>query len=176
VGVASIVVQASDNLTSTAENAVPVLRASLVTTINESRDVIEQEMDAIARYKYQTSTSPFAKAWDPEIVRLMYPELYPYGLGGYGVKSRVIPISVEELFRNSLKTPSNKQQFATHPEYLMERADTFNKSEAIRSTCISLKYSNDDEAIDRITPTQVRNLSCHQFFVVNHITYPFCSC
>ena len=158
----SIFIQARDNLASTTENVVPVQRASLVTTVNESRNVIEQEMDAIAKYKYQTSTSPLAKTWNPEIVQLMYPELYPYGLGGYGVKNREVPISAENLFRNSLKLAINNQQFATHPEYLMERSDTFNKSEAIRSTCISLQYSNDDEAIDRITPTQVRNLPSEQ--------------
>ena len=148
--------QASDNLTSTTEDPIPVQRASLVTTVNESRDVIEQEMDAIARFKYRTSISPLAKAYNPEIVQLMYPELYPYGLGGYGVRDREVPISAEALFRSSLLVSANHQQFATHPEYLMERSDTFNKSEAIRSTCISLKYSNDDEAITRITPPQVR--------------------
>jgi hypothetical protein len=143
--------QASDNLSTNTESVIPVNRASLLTTINESRTVNEQEIDAITRF--QTSTSPHAKPWDPNVVPLMYPQLLPYGCGGPGPKFRTVAISPENWYRNSLKLTLG--QFARHPEYLMERADTFNKSEGIRSTCMSMQYSNDDEAILQITPEQV---------------------
>lgn len=138
------------------EHAIPVSRASLVTAVNESRNVNEQHIDAIKKYRYQTSTSPNTKPWDPNMVPLMYPELLPYGLGGPGVESRRVPISAENWYRSSLTRVIGKGQFAKHPVYLMERADTFNKSEGIRSTCMSLQYSHDDEAIHQITPEQVR--------------------
>jgi len=145
--------QPSDNLSTNTDNGIPVNRASLITTYNESRTLNKQEMDAIMKFKYQTSTSPQVKPWDPKVVALMYPELLPYGRGGPGDKCRRVAISPENWFRNSLRLISG--QFARHPEYLMERADTFNKSEGIRSTCISMQYSNDDDAIQQITPEQV---------------------
>jgi hypothetical protein len=148
--------QASDNLSTNTESVIPVNRASLLTTFNESRTVNKLEIDAITRFNYQTSTSPHAKPWDPKVVPLMYPELLPYGCGGPGQQFRTVAISPENWFRNSLRLTSG--QFARHPEYLMERADTFNKSEGIRSTCMSMQYSNDDEAIHQITPEQVSKI------------------
>ena len=151
--------QAHDNLSTDTENVIPVPRASLISTVNESRDVSEQQIDAIKMYTYQMSTSPLTKPWDPNVVPLMYPELIPYGLGGPGVTYRVKQISAENWYRHSLKLSLGK--FAKHPEYVMERADTFSKSEGIRSTYISLQYSNDDKAIDEITSDQVRTPSIH---------------
>jgi hypothetical protein len=149
--------QANDNLSTDTENAIPVSRASLITRVNESRNVNEQHIDAIAKFTYQTSTtSPLMKPWKSNVVPLMYPELFPYGLGGPGVQSRTIPIAADNCFRHLLTLSIGKQQFAVHPEYLMERADTFNKSDAINSKCMSLRYSsNDDDAIDRATYAQV---------------------
>jgi len=148
--------QANDNLSTNTNNSIPVNRASLVTTFNESRTVNNQEIDAITKFKYQTSTSPHAKPWDPKIVPQMYPELLPYGLGGPGEKYRTAAIASENWFRNTLRLSSG--HFARHSEYLMERADTFNKSEGVRSTCMSMQYANNDEAIQQITPEQVSKL------------------
>jgi hypothetical protein len=145
--------QASDNLSTNTDNGIPVNRASLLTTFNESRTLNKQEIDAIMKFKYQTSTSPHVKPSDPKVVPLMYPELLPYGRGGPGEKFRTVAISPKNWFRNSLRLSSG--QFARHPEYLMERADTFNKSGGVRSTCMSMQYSYDDDAIQQITPKQV---------------------
>lgn len=148
--------QASDNVASNTEHGIPVDRASLLTTTNEARTVHQQETDAITRFTYQTSTSPNAKRWDPQIVPLMYLQLLPYGLGGPGTKFRRVSISSESAFRNSLRL--SQGHFARHPEYMMERADTFNNSAGIRSTCMSMQYSNDAVAIEQITPQQVSDV------------------
>jgi hypothetical protein len=152
--------QASDNLTTNTENDAPMYRASLVMPVNETRDVHQQHQDAFRKFKYQTATSPDAKSWDPKIVPLMYPQLYPFGHGDPAPHNdRLVKISPENHYRHTLKLIIGKQQFAKHPEYLMERADTFNKSDSIRSTYVSLEYSADHDAITQITTDQVRNPS-----------------
>jgi hypothetical protein len=152
--------QASDNLTTNTENDAPMCRASLVTSVNESRDLNTQHLDAIKKFKYQTAISPDVKSWDPKNVPLMYPQLFPFGVGGPAMpNNRLVNIAPETHYRHSLKLIDGRQQMAKHAEYLMERADTFNKSESIRSTFVSMDYSNDHTAISQITVEQVRTLN-----------------
>jgi hypothetical protein len=152
--------QANDNLTTNTENDAPMHRASLVTSVNESRDLNTQHLDAIKKFKYQTGISTEAKSWDPKMVPQMYPHLFPFGVGGPAMPNdRLVKISPETHYCHSLKLIVGRQQMAKHAEYLMERADTFNKSESIRSTYVSLEYSNDHTAIGQITVEQVRTLN-----------------
>ena len=155
--IAHLCMQASDNLTTNTEHDAPMYRASLVTSVNESRNLNTQHLDAMKKFKYQTAMSPEAKSWDPNNVPLMYPQLFPFGVGGPAMPNdRSVKISPENHFRHSLKLIVGRQQMAKHAEYLMERADTFNKSESIRSTFVSMEYSNDHKAISQLTVDQVR--------------------
>jgi len=129
-----------------------VSRASYITMTEDVRSEVERQHDATSSFVYRPGNEP-VPAYDRRLLTSIYPGLFPFGRGGPD-ESRAVAVSQEKCVAHYLKLST--RQFATHPEFLIERFDTREKSEAIRNTCMSVKYNpRDQEAINTVTPSQV---------------------
>eukprot|EP00854_Cymbomonas_tetramitiformis_P003084 gene3084-3914_t len=128
-----------------------VSRASLVMQDEDHQSSSERRHETAKRLVYRTGTQRLP-SWKPEMLTKMYPQLFPFGRGG-PTEERHVAVSTIKCIRHYLKLSS--RSFATHPEFVMERFDTFVKSEGVRRSCLSLKCARDGSLASTVTEAQL---------------------